>query len=285
MTNKKVLVTGGLGYIGKIVVKELLDAGHCVMIASSSYDGMDLRAVKCPESIFSGAKDIYRRIGSPDVCIHLAWTDGFVHNSPEHMKNLSNHIVFCEHMMSGGLPVLSCMGTMHEIGYWEGEIDEDTPCNPQSQYGIAKNAMRQSLLLSSKDFACTLHWLRLYYIVSNDIGGKNIFAKMMQAAQAGKKNFPFTSGKNLYDFMEINELARLIVVASMQTAVKGVTNICTGIPETLASRVEQFISDNKLPLKLDYGQYPDRAYDSPGMWGNATKIKQILSQNMDTLQD
>lgn len=43
------------------------------------------------------------------------------------------------------------MGTMHEVGYWEGAIDEHTPCNPQSQYGIAKNAMRQSLMLTAKD--------------------------------------------------------------------------------------------------------------------------------------
>ena len=31
------------------------------------------------------------------------------------------------------------MGSMHEIGYWEGAIDENTPCNPMSMYGIAKD--------------------------------------------------------------------------------------------------------------------------------------------------
>lgn len=276
---KKILVTGGNGYIGKHVVKTLLDLGCLVMVAASNPEGVDARAKLCPEPIFSGAKDIYRRIGSPDVCIHLAWKDGFVHNSPAHMENLSKHIEFCNNMMRGGLPILSCMGTMHEVGYWEGAIDENTPCNPQNQYGIAKNAMRQSLLLSAKETACAFHWLRLYYVVSDDINGCNIFSKILQAVQVGKHTFPFTTGKNLYDFMEIHELAQLIVMASLQTEVTGVTNICTGKPESLASCIERFIKERNLPIKLEYGKFPDRPYDSPGEWGDATKIKQIQDKS------
>ena len=31
-----------------------------------------------------------------------------------------------------------------------------------------------------------------------------------------------------------------------------------------------------LPIALDYGKYPDRAYDSPCIYGDNTKIKRIL---------
>lgn len=272
---KKILVTGGNGYIGTHVVKLLLDAGYPVMVAASHPEGIDSRARVCPEPIFSGAEDIYRRVGSPDVCIHLAWKDGFSHNSPAHMENLSKHIVFCRHMMQGGLPILSCIGTMHEVGYWEGTIGEDTPCAPQTQYGIAKNAMRQSLLLSARETKCVLHWLRLYYIVSDDVSGQNIFSKILKAAEQGQTSFPFTSGRNLYDFIEIDELARLIAMASLQTEICGVTDVCTGKPESLASCVERFIQSHHLSIKLEYGKYPDRPYDSPGEWGDSTKIRKI----------
>ena len=272
---KKILVTGGNGYIGKHVVKLLLDSGYPVMVAVSHPERTDPRAIICPEPIFSGAEDIYRRVGSPDVCIHMAWKDGFSHNSPAHMENLSKHIVFCQHMMQGGLPILSCMGTMHEVGYWEGAIGENTPCAPQTQYGIAKNAMRQSLLLSAKETTCVLHWLRLYYIVSDDVNGQNIFSKILKSAENGQTTFPFTSGRNLYDFIEIDELARLITMASLQTEVSGVTDVCTGKPESLASCVERFIQSHHLSIKLLYGKYPDRPYDSPGEWGDSTKIQKI----------
>ena len=272
----KVLVTGGNGYIGKHLVKELLNRGHEVIVADTQSAGMDVRATHCPVPIFSGDSDIYVQTGSPDICIHMAWKDGFVHNSPAHMDNLSAHMVFCQNMIAGGLPVLSCMGTMHEVGYWEGAIDADTPCNPQSQYGIAKNAMRQSLMLSAANSGCVLHWLRLFYIVGESIQGNSIFAKLMQAAAEGKKTFPFTSGKNKYDFMKIDLLVQLIARASLQTKVTGITNICTGRPESLADCIERFIKEHNFDITLAYGEYPDRPYDSPGIWGDASKLQQIL---------
>lgn len=274
----KVLVTGAGGYIGRHVVNELLGMGHEVIASDFKFDGIDSRAKFCDEPIFSGNEDIYERLGKPDVCIHLAWRDGFKHNSSAHMGDLSNHVVFLQNMMAGGLPMLSVMGSMHEIGYWEGAIDENTPCNPQSQYGIAKNALRQSLLLSAKEMDCKLHWLRAYYITGDDLHNNSIFAKITQAALDGKTEFPFTSGKNKYDFIDVDELAKMIAVASVQDKVNGIINVCTGKPQSLAERVESFIKENDFQIKLKYGAFPDRPYDSPGEWGDATKIKTIMDE-------
>ena len=161
---KTILVTGAAGYIGRHVVKNALDRGYRVIASDFAFKGLDERAEFCDVPIFSGDQDIYRQLGSPDICIHLAWRDGFRHNSSAHMKDLSSHVVFLNHMAEGGLESLSVMGTMHEVGYWEGPINESTPCKPQSQYGIAKNALRQSLMLSLADGPCKLHWLRAYYL-------------------------------------------------------------------------------------------------------------------------
>ena len=170
------------------------------------------------------------------------------------------------------------MGTMHEVGYWEGAINESTPCKPQSQYGIAKNALRQSLMLSMADSPCKLHWLRAYYITGDEAHGSSIFAKLAQAEEEGKEKFPFTTGKNLYDFIDVEELANMIVAASVQTEINGIINVCTGKPQSLADRVENFLKEKHYKIKLDYGAFPDRPYDSPGTWGDATKINRILEK-------
>lgn len=275
---KTILVTGAAGYIGRHVVKHALDRGYRVIASDFAFKGLDERAEFCDTPIFSGDLDIYRKLGSPDVCIHLAWRDGFRHNSSAHMRDLSSHVVFLNHMAEGGLPSLSVMGTMHEVGYWEGPINESTPCKPQSQYGIAKNALRQSLMLSLEDSPCKLHWLRAYYITGDEAHGSSIFAKLAQAEEEGKKTFPFTSGKNLYDFIDVDELAHMIVAASVQNEINGIINVCTGKPQSLADRVERFLREKHYKIKLDYGAYPDRPYDSPGTWGDATKIHQILEK-------
>jgi dTDP-6-deoxy-L-talose 4-dehydrogenase (NAD+) len=43
--------------------------------------------------------------------------------------------------------------------------------------------------------------------------------------------------------------------------------------------MEQFITEHGFDIKLNYGAFPDRPYDSPGVWGNATKISEIMNVN------
>ena len=272
----KVLITGAAGYMGKHVVKAFLNAGHDVYVSDFQFKGIDERATRVDVPIFSGDKDIYKQLGEPEVLVHLAWRDGFIHNSNAHMNDLSAHMTFLEDMIDGGLKYLTVMGSMHEIGYWEGAITADTPCNPMTMYGIAKNAMRQALLLYCKDKDVNLHWLRAYYIYGDDTRGSSIFAKLCQAEEDGKKEFPFTSGKNKYDFIHVDELAKQIELASVQDKVNGVINVCTGQPMTLAEKVESYIKEHNFKIRLKYGAFPDRPYDSPGEWGDATLINQIM---------
>lgn len=274
--SEKVLVTGAGGYIGRFVVKELCNKGADVIAADLRTDGIDSRANVIIENIFSGNENIFEELGSPDICIHMAWRDGFVHNSPAHMGDLSAHYIFIKNMIEGGLKHLAVMGSMHEIGYYEGAIDENTPCNPISMYGIAKDALRRSTILLAKQNNICLQWLRAFYIYGDDKRNNSIFSKLTIAAEQGKKTFPFTSGKNKYDFIHIEELAKQIAEAATQTEIDGIINCCTGKPTSLGEKVESFIKEHGFDIKLDYGAFPDRAYDSPAVWGNAEKINKIM---------
>ena len=180
---KTILVTGAAGYIGRHVVKNALDRGYRVIAADFNFKGVDERAEFCDVPLFGGDADLYRKLGSPDVCIRDA------------------------------------------------------------------------------------------------VHGSSIIAKITQAEQDGKKTFPFTSGSNLYDFIDVDELANMIVAASVQEEINGIINVCTGKPMSLADRVEQFLRDKNYKIKLDYGAFPDRPYDSPGTWGDPTKINRILAND------
>lgn len=272
----RILVTGANGYIGSRIVKLLCDMNYDVLATDISSVHIDSRAIYKQADIFSKEQDWFSYFNRPDVCLHLAWRDGFVHNSEKHLLDLSSHFYFITNLISNGLKHVAIMGTMHEVGYWEGAIDENTPCNPVSQYGIAKNALRKSIELYASNFDCKFQWIRAYYIYGNDLFGNSIFCKLRQAVNAGKSVFPFTTGSNKYDFISIDELAKQIAHTITQTNILGIINCCSGKPVSLAEQVEWYIAYNKLPIKLQYGKYPDRAYDSPCIYGDNQKIKQIL---------
>lgn len=275
----KILVTGANGYIGSKVVKQLCDFNIEVIATDFDNKNIDVRAKFIKANIFEDNDDWYAFFDKPDVCLHLAWRDGFVHNSDKHMLDLSSHYKFMTNLIKNGLKQIAAMGTMHEIGYHEGAIDENTPCNPLSQYGIAKNALRKSIELFAKQQECKFQWLRAYYIFGDDLYGNSIFCKIRQAVKDGKTTFPFTTGKNKYDFIHVEELAKQISLSVMQNKVLGVINVCSGKPVSLAEQIEWYISKNNLPIKLDYGKYPDRPYDSPCIYGDNSKIKLILNKN------
>lgn len=271
----RVLVTGANGYIGRHVVEKLLDKGCEVVACDIRLNNVDCRAHNVEADLFGSLDDIYRRLGNPDVCVHMAWRDGFVHNSPNHIGDLSAHYRFLTAMVDGGLKQLAVMGTMHEVGYHEGMIGENTPCNPLSMYGIAKNALRQAMTLYCKD-KCVLQWMRGFYILGDDKNNHSIFTKLLEAANAGKAKFPFTTGKTKYDFITVEDLAGQIAAVATQTAVAGIIDCCSGKPVSLAERVEQYIRENGLKIELDYGAYPDRPYDSPVIYGDTAKITSIM---------
>jgi len=277
--NYKVAVTGAGGYIGRLVVKCLLDNGYGVIALNLNSDGIDKRAECICCDIFNCSDEILDKTVKADCVIHLAWQDGFVHNSDSHLRNLYSHYHFIEELLSRGLKHIAVMGTMHEVGYWEGAIDENTPTRPLSLYGTAKNTLRQACGVMIKNYpGVTFQWLRAFYIFGDDLKNNSIFTKLVKAAAEGKETFPFNSGKNLYDFISVYDLARQISAASVQTEISGIINCCTGKPISLAERVETFIKENNLNIKLEYGAFPDRDYDSPGVWGDNKKISVIMGK-------
>lgn len=272
----KILVTGANGYLGQGIVKHIIDSGNDVVAADFNVDNVVERADKRACNLFS-VEDPYNYFGQPDVLLHLAWRNGFVHYSNTHIDDLPKHYAFINAFAESDVQMITAMGSMHEIGFFEGSIKEDTSCNPITPYGISKNALRELTGMLCKQKKKKFQWLRGYYIVGNSQYGSSIFSKITAAEAEGKEEFPFTMGQNQFDFIDYEDFCEQVSRTVGQDEVLGIINICSGHPEKLADRVERFIKENEYKIQLKYGAFPDRPYDSKAVWGDARKIEMIMN--------
>lgn len=276
----KIVVTGANGYLGRGIIKQLLDDHVQVTAVDFNCDQVDERAERITADLFQ-IQNPFEYFGKPDCLLHLAWRDGFQHNAKSHMEDLPKHYQFIKDLVEGGLKKISVLGSMHEIGFYEGAIQDDTPANPQTLYGISKNALRQAVAYLADSHGVSYQWIRGFYIVSNTNVGSSIFSKIVQSVEAGKTIFPFTTGVNQYDFLDYEEFCIRAAAIVEQTEINGIVNCCSGWPERLSTRVESFIRENQYDIQLEYGAYPDRPYDSKAVWGDDRKINIILQKKED----
>ena len=145
---KKILVTGGAGYIGSICVEELLVQGYEVVVIDNLQEGH--RAAVMPEAVFYegdyGDEDLLRDIFSKheiDAVVHFAaeTTIEFSMTDPGvyFHNNLVNGIILLDVMRESGCERMifsSTAATLGEPQYTP--IDEKHPQLPINAYGESK---------------------------------------------------------------------------------------------------------------------------------------------------
>lgn len=274
----KIALSGANGYIGSHVVKALVNAGHEVIALDIKSDRVDPRAKYINLDIFSEVEGLFEKLGKPDVFLHLACKDVPRHNSPWHIESISKTFDLIKNLIDDGLGQIVTIGSMHDVGYFEGKITENTPTNPQTFYGISKDAIRKAVAVYAKEKGVTHQHLRFFYTFGDDLESSgSVFSKILQMAANGEKTFPFTDGKNEFDYIEINELAEQIRAVVEQKEITGIIHCCSGKPTAIRTQVETFIKMHNLDIKPDFGKYPTRPYDSPCIYGDNSKIQQILA--------
>ncbi|MBF0554371.1 MAG: SDR family oxidoreductase [Nitrospirae bacterium] len=157
MGNEKILVTGGAGYLGSVLVPELLRAGHEVTVLDSlmfgqvalldccAYEGFDfIKGDICNSGLISSLVPRF------DVIIPLAAIVGApaCKMNPS-LTNLVNHDAMMD-MIDRLSPSQKVIFPTTNSGYGIGEKDkfctEQSPLRPISEYGRVKVILENALL-------------------------------------------------------------------------------------------------------------------------------------------
>ncbi|MCB1994116.1 MAG: UDP-glucose 4-epimerase GalE, partial [Geminicoccaceae bacterium] len=153
-TGLRVLVTGGAGYVGSHIVRDLIAAGHRVTVFDNLYSGHEWAVPGAELEIGDlGDRQRLERVlsaASFDAAIHCAghiWVGESVrHPAKYYFNNASNAFRFFDHCAQYGIRHVVFSSTAAVYGQPDVElIDEDQPLRPINPYGASKLMAERAL--------------------------------------------------------------------------------------------------------------------------------------------
>lgn len=262
---KKILVTGGSGFVGAAVVRLLLEQGYEVALLlrpSSNTRRIDDLLVQCTviRGDLSKIEDARTALikFSPHTVIHLAWdgVKGADRNSSEQMNNVVNSIALYRLTEQIGCAQFVGLGSQAEYGQVSGRISEATATHPTTVYGATKLAtsltLERSAAVSSRPFA----WLRLFSSYGPDDDPSWMIPYLIRSLLAGEKP-SLTKAEQLWDYIHVNDVAAGIV-AAVNFDAHGFFNIGSGNAKPLREIVSMIRDAIDPSLPLGFGELPYR---------------------------
>lgn len=302
MSNKTILVTGGAGYIGSHVVKQLGQRGEAVVVLDNLSTGF-ADAVLHGELVIgdTGDQDLVARLlreHDIDTVMHFA-----AHTIvPE---SVSNPLKYYRNNTASTLNLLQCCqaaGVQHFIFSStaavygippEGVAHEDTPTAPINPYGMSKLMSEQMLrdLSAASDLRHVA--LRYFNVAGSDPEGRigqstekaTLLIKVACEAAVGSRphvavygsDYPTPDGTGVRDYIHVEDLADAHVKALdyLRAGGESVTLNC-GYGHGYSVREVLRMVEELNGVALTIHEEPRRAGDPPSLIAGAERIRSTL---------
>jgi nucleoside-diphosphate-sugar epimerase len=267
---KRVLITGGTGFVGRQIIKHLVTSGcnirnvtrnndECV---ADHFDNYYLR------DLFNATTDeLIKACEGVDIIIHSAWyaEPGKYLDSPLNLDCLAGTLRFAQIATMVGVKRFVGIGTCFEYDLTEGYLRTSSQLAPKTLYGAAKvsafHALSKYFELNNVSFS----WCRLFYLYGEGEDQRRLVPYLHAQLSAGKYA-ELSSGRQIRDFIDVSHAAKQIVDVSL-SEMTGAVNICSGIPITVAELANSIADIYGRRDLLRFGARSENVNDPPCVIG------------------
>lgn len=281
MNNKKIIITGINGFVGKNFLQVLLEKSpnaEVYGIDRSFNTAQHFTHVKCDLDQKEKLKNILFEI-SPDYIFHFAgtayandWDTLFSAN----VKSTLNLLESAKELTSN--PRIIIIGSAAEYGIVEKiPVAETAPPNPASLYG-ASMSCRTNIAMAYKNIGCNIVVGRVFNTTGAGVTSLTpvgSFAKQVAEIEKGLKKAEVCAGNLIpeRDFIDIEDVSRAFYFLALKGNKSGIYNICSGKPHSIATILNKYmgLSHRKFQIICDPALL--RENDISVIYGDNRKIR------------
>jgi len=302
MTDKTILVTGGAGYIGSHVVRQLGEAGENVVVLDDLSTGFR-QAVLHGELVVGNTGDaaclekLFRRYRIETVmhfAAHTVVPESVANPLKYYGNNTCGSRTLLEHALRAGVAHVVFSSTAAVYGMPQtGEASEDSPTQPINPYGLSK-LMTEWML---RDVAAVnpLRYVALRYfnVAGSDPKGRigqstpkaTLLTKVACEVAVGKRpyvsifgtDYPTPDGTGVRDYIHVEDLAdaHLKALAYLRGGGESTTLNC-GYGRGYSVRELLDAVEKVAGHRIAKREEPRRAGDPPSLIAKAARIRTTL---------
>ncbi len=245
-----VLLTGGLGFVGRQVLRKLGNRGLQVRLVVRKGNQEKLIPPQLNGSIVATSDLFAEDVGwwsevcsGIDTVIHCAWyadpADYLV--SSKNLDCLMGTLRLAQGGARAGVRRFVGIGTSVEYELSAGKLSVDTPLRPSTPYGGAKAAaftmLSQWLPTQKVGFA----WCRLFNLYGEGEDVRRLVPYLRAKLMAGEVA-ELTSGRQVRDFLDVTIAGDMICDVACGGE-QGAVNICSGVPVSVRELAERIADE------------------------------------------
>lgn len=282
---RRVLVTGGGGFIGQNALPYLLARGFEVHAttrrsgAPNSTEGVTWHEADllCADQVASLLSHI-----RPSHVLHLAWDTrpGEYWNSLENLRWLRASLDLIQQFAEVGGTRVVVAGSCAEYGWTDGLYAEDeTPCKPSSLYGASK--LSQEIMVGALAERFGFSWAcgRVFFLYGPGEHPLRLVPTVVQAFASG--NAPvLSSGLQVRDYLHVRDVGSAFA-AVLDSAVSGPVNIGSGVPVTVRDLVLRIAEHFGKTDAVEFGSMPPRLNDPARVVAMVEKLSREVGWKPD----
>lgn len=286
---KKILVTGGAGFIGQHLLNALVTSGHQPTALTRSVSKVENLTPDLKERVRWRELDLlnqeavraFVKAERPSVIFHLAGTRGKgtfeVAQTICHRLNVEATATMLESSKEAGVERVVLVGSAEEYGRQAGQLKESLPLTPVSAYGISKAAATRLAreMFEVENFPVVI--VRPFTVYGPAQPSYMFVAAAIESAVSGKP-FRMTEGVQRRDLVYVDDAVRALLLAASVPQLEGRgINIGSGRAETLLeiARLIWKLSESRAPLLVgERVATPDETHNT---WADITLARELLN--------